>query len=191
MLTGQLIAVFCASRPGRDPAYLRLAAECGAAIARGGAAVVYGGARVGAMGAVADAALAAGGRVVGVLPERLRDRELAHPGLSELIVTQTMHQRKAIMAGRATGFVALPGGIGTLDELLEIWTWRQLGLHSKPIVLVDHDGYWQPLLAQLARAERDGLMGEETRTFARVVCDIPAAMGALADQLGRENTNAP
>lgn len=178
-LQGQTVAVFCASRPGHDPAYLQLARGCGAALAGAGAALVYGGARVGAMGAVADAALAAGGTVVGVLPERLRDRELAHTGLHALHITRTMHERKAKMAELATAFVALPGGLGTLDELFEIWTWRQLGLHNKPIVLVDHNAFWQPLLAQLDRAVRDGLLTAEARAYAVVVASLPEMLAAL------------
>lgn len=179
MLNGQTVAVFCASRSGLNPAYLQLAKDCGAALATAGAALVYGGASVGAMGTVANAALAAGGTVVGVLPERLRDRELAHTGLHQLHITRTMHERKAKMAELATAFVALPGGLGTLDELLEIWTWRQLGLHNKPIVLVDLDGYWQPLLAQLDRAERDGLLTAEARAYGVVVDSVESMLAVL------------
>lgn len=143
------VAVFTGSASGDDPAYLSAATAFGGLLARAGIGLVYGGAHVGLMGAVADAALAAGGSVVGVIPEALVSRELAHPGLTELVVVGTMHERKAEMASRADAFVALPGGAGTLEEVFEVWTWQQLGYHDKPVAFLDVAGYWRPLLDAL------------------------------------------
>ena len=130
------LCVFCGASPGRTPAYAALAREVGTGLAARGIGIVYGGGRVGLMGALADAALAAGGEVVGVIPRRLVDRELAHPGLTELDVVDTLHERKARMAELADGFIALPGGLGTLEELAEVASWAQLELHRKPIGLL-------------------------------------------------------
>ncbi|WCT73270.1 TIGR00730 family Rossman fold protein [Sphingomonas naphthae] len=143
------ICVFCGSSPGFDPAYAEAAGALGTAIAAARLGLVYGGASVGLMGIVADAALAAGGEVIGVLPRALKDRELAHHGLSELHITTSMHERKAKMADLADGFVALPGGIGTFEELFEVWTWGQLGDHAKPVALLDVAGFYRPLLGFL------------------------------------------
>ena len=140
------ICVFCGSAAGNGAAYLAAATELGASLARLGIGVVYGGGHVGTMGALADGALTAGGEVIGVIPEHLMSRELGHHGLSELRVVADMHERKAQMAALADGFLVLPGGAGTLEELFEVWTWAQLGLHDKPIGLVDVDGFYQPLL---------------------------------------------
>ena len=144
------LCVFCGASPGRDPVYLELAAAVGTGLAQRGIGVVYGGGRVGLMGAVADAALAAGGEVIGVIPRRLVDRELAHRGLTELRVVETLHERKAEMAALSDGFIALPGGLGTLEELAEVASWAQLGLHAKPIGLLGPDG----LLGGAARLAR-------------------------------------
>jgi hypothetical protein len=141
------IAVYCGSRFGDAPAFEAAARSLGRLIAEAGDMVVYGGGRVGLMGALADAALAAGGRVVGVIPQALMDREVGHLGLTELHVVQTMHERKQLMATRADAFVALPGGIGTLEELYEMWSWQQLGYHDKPVALLNVDGYYDALLA--------------------------------------------
>ena len=190
-LRGASFAVYCGSSPGHDPAFLALAAELGQALALAGSTVVYGGASVGLMGAVADAALLAGGRVVGVLPESLRARELAHGGLSELHITDDMHARKLKMATLADGFVALPGGYGTWEELLEIATWRQIGLHRKPLVVINHDGYYDPLRAQIDRAVAAGFMAPTLRGFIRFVGGVVAAMEYLhgyessADERGK------
>lgn len=143
------VCVFCGSSPGADPVYAAGAAVLGRAIAEAGHGLVYGGARVGLMGIVADAALKAGGAVIGVLPEALQARELAHTGLTELHIVPSMHARKAMMADLSDGFVALPGGIGTLEELFEIWTWGQLGDHAKPVALLDIAGFYRPLIAFL------------------------------------------
>jgi hypothetical protein len=140
------IAVYCGSRFGDAPAFKAAAQTLARLIAQTGDVVVYGGGRVGLMGVVADAALAAGGRVVGVIPQALMDREVGHLGLTELHVVQTMHERKQLMATRADAFVALPGGIGTLEELYEVWSWQQLGYHDKPVALLNVDGYYDALL---------------------------------------------
>jgi hypothetical protein len=142
------IAVFTGSQDG-PPSHRAAAADFATELARAGVGIVYGGGRVGLMGVVADAALAAGGEVVGVIPQHLVDDELAHPGLPRLEVVQSMHERKALMADLADGFIALPGAAGTLEELFEAWTWGMLGLHAKPTALLDVDGFWQPLLTQL------------------------------------------
>jgi hypothetical protein len=143
------LCIFCGSSVGRDPAYRRLAETLGRGLAERGIGIVYGGGRVGLMGALADAALAAGGEVIGVIPQALMDREIGHVGLTELRVVASMHERKALMAELADGFVALPGGVGTLEELFEIWTWAQLGLHAKPCGVLDADGFYAPLLGFL------------------------------------------
>jgi hypothetical protein len=171
------VCVFCGSSRGANPAFARAAADLGAALARDGLTLVYGGASVGLMGVIADAALTAGGRVIGVIPGVLMKKELAHTGLTELIVTTTMHDRKARMADLADAFVALPGSIGTLDELFDIWTWAQLGLHSKPCVLLNVDGYFDPLIAFLDRAQQQGFLKAPTRALLQVVpaLRLPAA----------------
>lgn len=152
------ICVFTGSRDGADPCYRAAATSLGAALARRGLTLVYGGARVGLMGAVADAALAGGGRVVGVMPQALVDREVAHQGLSELVITTGMHARKAHMGDLADAFLALPGGYGTLEELFEAVTWGQLGLHRKPVGLLDCRGFWDHLRAFLAHIRTEGFI---------------------------------
>lgn len=143
------VCVFCGSSPGAIPAYGELAARFGRRLVAEGLGLVYGGASVGLMGQLADAVLAAGGEVIGVIPQALVDMEVAHTGLTDLRIVATMHERKAVMADLGDAFVALPGGIGTLDELFEVLTWAQLGLHTKPAGLLDLAGYFQPLLAFL------------------------------------------
>jgi uncharacterized protein (TIGR00730 family) len=140
------VAVYCGSRFGDATAFAESARALGRLLGQSGATLVYGGGRVGLMGAVADATLAAGGRVVGVIPQALMDREVGHTGLTELHVVQTMHERKQLMAERADAFVALPGGIGTLEELYEVWSWQQLGYHDKPVALLNSAGYYDALL---------------------------------------------
>ena len=149
---GKSVAVFCASAEGANPAYRAAAEELGRAMAARGIGLIYGGATVGLMGAVADAALAAGGHVVGVIPHVLVDLEVSHKGISELHVVDTMHTRKALMAEKANAFMALPGGFGTFEELFEVITWSNLGLHDKPVGLLNTDGYFDPLLAMLSHA---------------------------------------
>jgi len=155
------ICVFCGSSPDVDELYLSSAHEVGRLLASMGIRLVYGGGRLGLMGALADAAVAAGGDIIGVIPGALVDKEVAHRGLSELRVVASMHERKALMAELADGFVALPGGIGTLEEFFEIWTWGQLGLHHKPFGLLNVGGFYDPLLAFLDQlAERRFLRPE-------------------------------
>ena len=146
------VCVFCGSSVGANPAFRAAAQELGAVAARGGRRLVYGGGHVGLMGALADAALAVGGEVIGVIPQHLVDREIAHLNLTELKIVESMHERKALMAELADGFMALPGGIGTLEEFFEIWTWAQLGMHDKPCGLLNVAGYFDGLLEFLDRA---------------------------------------
>ncbi len=165
------VCVFCGSSPGANPAYLTAAQAMGRALAARGLGLVYGGGSVGLMGAVADAALAAGGEVVGVIPRALQLRELAHGGLTHLHVVGSMHERKAKMAELAQGFVALPGGMGTLEELAEILTWAQLGLHARPVGLLDVAGYYAPLVSFLDRAVQEGFVRPEHRRLLTVAGD--------------------
>ncbi|MBN1091214.1 TIGR00730 family Rossman fold protein [Blastococcus sp. TML/M2B] len=151
------VAVFTGSHAG-PATHAEAAATFAADLARAGVGIVYGGGDVGLMGVVADAALAAGGEVIGVIPQHLVDDEVAHTGLPRLEVVQTMHERKAVMAELSDAFVALPGAAGTLEELFEAWTWGMLGLHAKPTALVDVDGFWQPLVGQLQRMVDDGYL---------------------------------
>ena len=152
------ICVFCGAARGTDPAYAVQATTLGHAIAEAGHGLVFGGGAVGLMGVVADAVLAADGEATGVIPQQLVDRELAHRGLSDLRVVGTMHERKALMASLADAFVALPGGFGTLDELIEIITWRQLDLHAKPIGLLDAGGFWAPFTALVEHLRAAGFL---------------------------------
>jgi len=154
------VCVYCGSRDGARPGYREGAAALGTAIAQAGVRLVYGGARVGLMGVIADAALAAGGDVFGVIPRSMTDRELAHTGLTELKVVETMHQRKLAMIDAADGFIAMPGGFGTLEELFEVLTWHQLGWHDKPCGLLDVDGFYAPLARCLAHMNTEGFVGD-------------------------------
>ena len=155
------ICVFCGSSPGNNGLYMDSARQMGAVIAVHGLGLVYGGGRVGLMGAVAEGVLHAGGRVVGVIPRSLFDKEVAYQGLSELHVVASMHERKAMMAEVADGFIAMPGGFGTLDELFEIITWAQLGFHRKPIGLLNVAGYFNPLLAFIDHIAQEGFIKAE------------------------------
>lgn len=152
------ICIFCGSSPGHDPAYREAAAAAARSMAESGAAIVYGGGRVGLMGAVADAALAAGGEVIGVMPRSLVAREIAHRGLSRLQVVETMHERKTTMSGLADAFLALPGGAGTLEEIFEQWTWGQLGIHGKPCAFLNVKGYFDPLRTMLDKMVAEGFL---------------------------------
>jgi len=154
------ICVYCGSRPGAHADYAAVAQAVGQWIGQQRGQLVYGGGRTGLMGLVAEATRTAGGRVVGVIPKALVDKELANPLCDELHVVDTMHERKAMMAQRSDAFLALPGGIGTFEELFEIWTWRQLGYHDKPVGLLNVAGYYDTLLEFLARSVREGFMGE-------------------------------
>jgi uncharacterized protein (TIGR00730 family) len=152
------ICIYCGSASGKNPAFLAEAVRAGTLIAQNGLTLVYGGGRVGLMGAVADAALAAGGKVVGVMPADLVSREIGHPGLSELRVVASMHERKLAMAELADGFLCLPGGPGTFEEIFEQWTWALLGLHAKPCGFVNVEGYFEPLRATVANMVENGFV---------------------------------
>ena len=152
------VCVYCGSRPGNHPEFTNIAKQVGTWIGAHGGQLVYGGGRNGLMGTVADSALAAGGRVIGVIPKSLVDKEQAHDGCTELHIVETMHERKRIMADHADAFLALPGGIGTLEEFFEVWTWRQLGYHDKPIGLLNMNGYYDSLLAFLTTSVGEGFM---------------------------------
>jgi hypothetical protein len=173
------VCVFCGSSRGSSPAYAQAAAELGAALAASGTGLVYGGADVGLMGVVADATLAAGGEVIGVMPDALVAKEIAHRGLTELHVTGSMHERKALMADLADGFVALPGGLGTFDELCEILTWGQLGLHTKPVVLLDVASFWAPFVTLLDRAVEAGFLRSVHRDLAHLAPSAAVALELL------------
>jgi uncharacterized protein (TIGR00730 family) len=173
------VCVFSGSRPGARPEYARAAEALGAAIAAEKLGLVYGGASVGLMRVVADAAMAGGANVIGVIPRALVEREVGHAALSELRVVDTMHERKAMMAALADGFVALPGGFGTLDELFEIVTWSQLGLHDKPIGLLDAAGFWQPLIALVEHASLEGFIPDDQRQLLLVERDSVALLARL------------
>jgi uncharacterized protein (TIGR00730 family) len=173
------IAVFCGSRAGASPAYAETAAALGAALARRGCELVYGGAHVGLMGVVADAALAHGGRVTGVIPASMVDRELAHRGITDLRIVGGMHERKALMASLADAFLVLPGGMGTLDELCEILTWAQLGLHAKPVGLLDVRDYWRGFLIFLDTAVNEGFLRAADRARLHHHADPVALLDAL------------
>lgn len=177
---GLSVCVYCGSRFGDSPLFEAAARELGTLIATGGGQLVYGGGRVGLMGTVADAALAAGGRVVGVIPDALVQREVGHAGLTELHVVQTMHERKQRMAERADAFVALPGGIGTLEELYEMWSWQQLGYHDKPVALLNVDGYYDALLDFMAAAHRRGFVSNAQHAALIVAHDPRTLLERLA-----------
>ena len=173
------VCVFCGSSRGAKPAYAEAATTLGAALAASGTGLVFGGGDVGLMGVVADATLAGGGEVIGVMPDALVAKEIAHEGLTELRVTGSMHERKAMMAELADGFIALPGGLGTFDELCEILTWGQLGLHTKPVVLLDIDGFWDPFVALLDSAVDAGFLRAVHRDLARRAATVADALDLL------------
>ncbi len=174
--------VYCGSRPGARPEYTAAARAVGRAIGRRGWRLVYGGGKVGLMGEVADAALAHGGSVVGVIPESLMRREVGHPGLTELHVVPNMHQRKQMMAERSDLFIALPGGIGTLEELFEVWTWRQLGYHDQPIGLLNVAGYYDSLLAFMRHSVAEGFLAPQQLDGIVVDDDAERLVAHLASQ---------
>ena len=174
------MCVFCGSSFGARAVYREAAEAFGALLARRQIELVYGGARAGLMGALADAVLAGGGQVIGVIPEALMERELAHRGLTDLRVVGSMHQRKALMASLSDGFVALPGGIGTLEELFEVWTWSQLGLHAKPCALLDVDGFYGGLAAFMDHVVEQGFLEPKQRQALIVEADAVALLGRMA-----------
>ncbi|MCX7242162.1 MAG: TIGR00730 family Rossman fold protein [Burkholderiales bacterium] len=178
------ICVYCGSRPGTEPAYASAAAAVGQWIASQGGQLVYGGGHGGLMGIVADAALAAGGRVVGVIPKSLVEREWAHHGCTELHIVDTMHERKRMMAQHAHAFLALPGGIGTLEELFEVWTWRQLGYHDKPIGILNTQGYYQGLLDFMQHSMRQGFLNQSQWELVHADSNPAALLRELVQAIG-------
>jgi hypothetical protein len=184
------VCVFCGARTGHDPAHADAARAIGTGIARAGWRLIYGAGDTGLMGAVAEAAQTAGGATLGVIPTHLvpRERQSGRSGPGgngPVIVTETMHERKKVMVMNADGFVVLPGGAGTLDELFEVLTWRQLGLHRKPVVVVNAGGYWDPVVGLLDRVVADGFADPSLREFVTVVPDAPAALDVLGAALGQ------
>ena len=174
------ICVFCGSSPGRHASYAAAARATGERLARLEIEVVYGGSNIGLMGLVADAALAAGGRVTGVIPDFFAGREVAHRGLSELVLTGSMHERKARMAALADAFLALPGGFGTFDEMFEILTWAQLRLHAKPCGLLNVNGFYDPLLGMLDHATAEGFLRPEHRELVLAGSDLDPLLERMA-----------
>ena len=174
------ICIYCGSSLGHDQRFREGAARLGRQIAEAGIELVYGGGNIGLMGVVADAVLATGGKVTGVIPNDLKRPELAHDGLDELVVVESMHERKRIMFERADAFVALPGGPGTLDETIEIITWRQLRLHGKPVVIVDDGGYWRPLIDLIDHTVAHGFARDTLRGLFTVVPNVDEVLPAIA-----------
>ncbi len=173
------VCVYCGSNFGSRPVYVQAARALAVALAERKIDLVYGGAGVGLMGALADAMLSAGGRVIGVMPQHMVDREIAHKGLTELHIVQSMHERKAMMADLADGFVALPGGLGTLEELFEVWTWGMLGLHQKPCGLLNTHGYYARLIEFLDASVKEGFVREQYRSILTVADDPRTLLDAL------------
>jgi hypothetical protein len=176
------LCVYCGSSDAVDARYRQSAKELGGHLAAAGIELVYGGGRVGLMGLLANAVLSAGGTVIGIIPKRLLDAEVAHLGVSELVVVDNMHDRKRQMAERADAFAVLPGGIGTLDEFFEIVSWKQLSLHEKPILLVDIGDYWAPLRTLLDHIVVNGFARPQTRGLIRIVPSVSALMAALSEE---------
>ncbi len=179
------LGVFCGSSKGTDEIYMRSARDMGRALARREIELVFGGGHIGLMGVLADAVLDAGGRACGVIPQALVNKELAHEGLTQLYVVDTMHERKALMADLADGFIALPGGYGTADELFEILTWSQLGIHCKPIGLLNVARFFDPLLAWLDLAVREGFLQTEHRRLLQEADEPEALLTLLSADRGR------
>jgi uncharacterized protein (TIGR00730 family) len=176
------LCVFCGANAGHDPRYAQAAATLGRCIAQAGLGLVYGGASIGLMGAVADAALAEGGEVIGVIPQTLVAREVAHHGLADLRVVNSMHERKALMADLSDGFIALPGGVGTLEELFEVWTWSHLGLHRKPCGLLDVAGFYSGLGRFIDHVQQEGFLRDGVRDML-LMDDDPVRMIATMREL--------
>ena len=179
------LCVYCGSRPGADARYAQVAAEVGTWIGRHGGQLVYGGGNNGLMGILADAALAAGARVIGVIPHSMVVREWAKRDCTELHVVDTMHQRKSMMAERADAFLALPGGIGTFEEFFEAWTWRHIGYHAKPIGLLDTGGYYQSLLTFLREGVQHGFMSQGQMDMLTVDAEVAPLLEKLVEAAGR------
>ena len=176
----QRICVFCGSRPGIRSDYAIAARALGAALVRAGLTLVYGGGRVGIMGVIADEVIARGGEVIGVIPRPLWKREVGHGGVADLRVVESMHERKALFAELSDGFVALPGGIGTLEEIFEVWTWSQLGVHSKPVGFLDVGGYYGPLFEFLDQGVAEGFIDSRTRNTLIVEREPEALLARFA-----------
>jgi uncharacterized protein (TIGR00730 family) len=183
------VCVFCGSRHGNDPAFTAAAQNLGKAIGERGWQLVYGGGNVGLMGEVANATIAAGGRVIGVIPESLKKLEVGHLGLHELHVVPTMHVRKQMMAERADLFIALPGGIGTLEELFEVWTWRQLGYHDQPIGLLNVNGYYDHLLRFMDHSVEQGFLTATQQSSVQVDTEPVRLLLTLASQVAESNAS--
>jgi uncharacterized protein (TIGR00730 family) len=178
------ICVYCGSRPGTEPAFAEAARQVGLWIAQNKGQLVYGGGHNGLMGMMADACLQAGGRVVGVIPKALVEKEWAHSGCSELHVVENMHERKSLMAERADAFLAMPGGIGTFEEFFEVWTWRQLGYHDKPVGLLNIKGYYDNLLAFLSTSVQQGFMNAEQMQLIRSGTNTELLLKSLVTEAG-------
>ena len=178
------ICVYCGSRPGTEPAFAEAARQVGLWIAQNKGQLVYGGGHNGLMGMMADACLQAGGRVVGVIPKALVEKEWAHSGCSELHVVENMHERKRLMAERADAFLAMPGGIGTFEEFFEVWTWRQLGYHDKPVGLLNIKGYYDNLLAFLSTSVQQGFMNAEQMQLIRSGTNTELLLQSLVTEAG-------
>ena len=185
------VCVYCGSRPGDNPAYTQVAQAVGQWIGAHQGQLVYGGGRSGLMGTVAETTRLAGGRVVGVIPQALVDKDLANRQCDELHIVQTMHERKAMMAERSDAFVALPGGIGTFEELFEIWTWRQLGYHDKPIGLLNVDGYYDGMLGFLGTSVQSGFMGDWQMSLISTDTDHDALLRKLVQEAGNNMSQIP
>ena len=185
------VCVYCGSRPGDNPAYTQAAQAVGQWIGAHQGQLVYGGGRSGLMGTVAEATRLAGGRVVGVIPQALVDKELANRQCDELHIVQTMHERKAMMAERSDAFLALPGGIGTFEELFEVWTWRQLGYHDKPLGLLNVAGYYDGLLGFLQTSVSSGFMGEWQMNLLHSGSDASELLQSLVEQAGTNARQIP
>lgn len=173
------LCIFSGSNAGRRPAYLEAARELGAGLAKAGIGVVYGGASIGLMGALADAALAEGGEVIGIIPQSLVDKEISHAGLSDLRVVGSMHERKALMGQLSDGFVALPGGLGTLEELFEVWTWAQLGHHKKPCAVLNVEGFYQGLLEFLDHVVAEAFVKQIHRDMLVVASSVDGLLAEM------------
>jgi uncharacterized protein (TIGR00730 family) len=184
------LCLYCGSNAGTNPAYVEAAAELGRFLAQGQMRLVYGGGRVGLMGAAADACMQAGGEVLGIIPDFLLRHEVGHTELTELQVVSTMHERKMRMAESADAFCILPGGLGTLEELFEVLTWRQLGLHQKPIILLNVAEYWQPLLSLIEHQAEAGFLRSEHLSYLRCISQVPELEEVLEAYLPRQGPQA-